>query len=150
MVPKIKVLSGADTPEYKADEHTVEIDAAAVAQAVSDVVAEHTQAAVKAGRKPSGGGQKPLSEGQRKRAAKGKRLPQRGMGQQGRFAKDIGSKKARGIYRATGTVVVDSFFDKWLTKEEKRGVEYLETDGDVDAIVEAAIERMLKEHGFDD
>ena len=147
-MPKIKVLGGSNTPEFQAEDHTVTIDAAAVAQAISDVVAEHTGQAIAKGKKPSGPPQAALGEAQAKRAKRGKRNPQRGMGSQGRFAKDIDSKKARGVYRATGTVTVDSFFDKWLKKEAKRGVEYLETEGQVDKIVEEAIERMLDAQGF--
>ncbi len=126
----------------------VAFDLDATASRVGLAVAKHHREAIAAGREPSGGSQRSLSPEERKRAAQGKRSSARGGGQEGRFIKSIGSTASGGDLKASSDVAADPFFDDFQAREASRGVEYLETDGDVDELVEQLLDDELKRQGF--
>ncbi|MEL6705770.1 MAG: hypothetical protein AAFP15_16000 [Bacteroidota bacterium] len=137
---RTRVLRQQRTKNLESDGLTVELDVAGTTQRVAEAVAKHHREAIAAGDKPSGGPQRPLGRDQARRAAKGQRNPERGMGTQGRFAASIRTgRKPRGTTKATSTVAGDAFFDVFLGQEDRRGVEYLSTSGDVERIVDRVL-----------
>ncbi|MEL6706275.1 MAG: hypothetical protein AAFP15_18560 [Bacteroidota bacterium] len=147
---RTRVLRQQRTKNLESDGLTVELDVAGTTQRVAEAVAKHHREAIEAGRKPSGGPQRPLGRDQARRAAKGQRNPERGMGKQGRFAASIRTgRKPRGATLATGTVAGDAFFDTFLAQEDRRGVEYLTTDGEVSELIDKVMAEEL-DRVFDD
>lgn len=145
---KITVLRGASTPAYQADAIAIDLDVSDLAEEIGNAVAEHHREAISSGRRSSGGPQRPLGPDERKRAQKGKRNAERGMGGAGRFPGSIGASTTNGKTRATATISADAFFDDWQEAEASRGVEYLEVDGDVDAAVDTLIDADMRKRGL--
>ena len=145
---KITVLRGASTPAYQADSISVDLVVSDLAAEVGNAVAEHHREAISSGRRSSGGPQRPLGPDERKRAQKGKRNAERGMGGEGRFPRSIGASASKGKTQAAATIAADAFFDDWQEAEASRGVEYLEVDGDVDAAVDALIDADIRKRGL--
>ncbi len=136
---KQTILRGEKSATYTSDSLTADLEPDKLATSIAQAVALHHQLAIRSGKKPSGGRQKPLGPDERRRAQKGKRDDDRGMGTKGAFPDSIGSTKARGRTKASAEVAAAPFFDEWQERERSRGVEYLETDGDVDELVDAMI-----------
>ena len=148
MPRQVPVLRPERSSDYESDELTITLDAAAITKALTAAVAKHHREAIASGQLPSGGSQRALGPDERARAGQGKRSPRRGMGQEGRFVKSIGSQSSRGDLKATGAVAADPYFDDWQERERSRGVEYFEADGDVEDVVDAVLEAELKRMGF--
>lgn len=150
MARKIRIIRPASEPGYKAEDLTVELDAGKLVTEIAKAVAEHHREAIADGKKASGGPQKPLGPDEARKAAKGKRSKERGMGTKGALPGYIRSTKGRAPLQATATVAPVAFYDAWLDREKARGVEYLFEDGDVDELVDELVEAELKRQGFSD
>lgn len=148
MSKRIRVLRAEDSKHYSAPELAFTLDAKATARRIGKAVKERHQEAIRAGRRPSGGAQKGLGPDEQSRAGEGKRSAKRGMGQEGRFPASIGTRAKGGDVRATAVVAADPFFDEWQRREASRGVEYLETDGDIEKLVDDVLEAELRRQGF--
>jgi len=148
MPKRITILRAERSRGYESDGLTLELDARRLTTEITTEVAEHHRKAIRAGQEPSGGSQKGLGPDERKRASKGKRNSQRGMGQAGRFPASIGTRVSGGDLKATGEVAADAFYDDWQGREARRGVEYFEVDGDVEKVLDAVLEAELKRQGF--
>lgn len=147
---RIAVIRPSNTTEYRTNGHAVEFNAARVVNAVTKAVAAHHREAIQAGDKASGGSQERLGPTNRKRAGKGLRNAERGMGTEGKLPGFIRTTKGRGVVVSTARVSPVQFYDIWLHQEATRGVHYFYADGDVDDVVGKVLAAELKTSGLDE
>lgn len=143
-----KILEKSRAKHWTSDSLEILTDAERWGEALAEAILEHVEEAIQAGNNPAGGRQRPLASGSSaaKAAAAGRRPSARGVTDRAIFANSIVAQKLRGnAKRAAYLVTTDKaeVFAEWLQRELGRGVDYFPTDGDVERLVERALEKLL-------
>lgn len=128
--------------EFSSEPLTFELEGRDLIKSAAKGLADHHKRTVAAGADPgTGGRQKALrQDGSAAKAARdGKRPNLRGSTEHQRFPKSI-AWEIRGKH---SVVAASVYFDWWLQREAKRGVEYFSVDGNADKALTKALQPVV-------
>lgn len=127
------IIKRSRKKHYNTDGLEIDIDAGNLTNEIVDAVHAEVLSSLESGREP-GGRTKPAKEKQ-------DGYP-RGVTRIGRFLRSIGKTKARGKRKAKAVINYQRFFQRWLAKEDTRGITHIDAP---DKVIDEVVRKYLKD-----